>query len=128
MLIVKQFGDRKIITKGVGKLFYQDGLPIAMSIHELKKQGYEVSLYHIADECLNNGWKPKTVYNKLVNELEGEGLNKEDLYKFCFSEYEKQREMIFNYFFNNEESAIDWFNGNFFKDKVKHYIKTKNKI
>lgn len=105
---------RRIAIGNIGKLFYQEGFPISMSIFKLKEQNIETSLYHVADECLKNGWSPATVYKKMVNDLEGEGIDKEELHTFCFAEYEKQRELIFNYLFDSEEDGF-----NYFKNKLK---------
>ena len=69
-LLVEQIGGRKICLKGVGKFFYQDGLPISISVSELKKKGIEVSILHVADECLKNGWNAKTTFNKLKADFE----------------------------------------------------------
>lgn len=106
--LIEDFGDRVICLRGVGKMFYQHGFPIAMAITELHKKGIEVSLFHVADECLKNGWKAKTVFNKLEEELVGERTNvtKEELETFCYAEYEDQREMIFNYLYSDKEAAV----------------------
>lgn len=66
---ISNIGDRKIALKGVGKMFYQDGFPISMAISELDKKGVEVSLFHVVDECMNNGWSAKTTLAKLKGEL-----------------------------------------------------------
>lgn len=105
-IIVEQFGDRFICIKGVGKLFYQDGFPISMAVSILKERGVEVSIFHVADECMKNGWSAKTTINKLRADFEDDiDKNKFDLnvlITFCNSEYEDQREMILNYLFKSE--------------------------
>ena len=58
----------KWILSGVGKMFYQDGFPISISIDILTKKGFKVSMFHIADELLKQNWKPKTVLSKLSEE------------------------------------------------------------
>ena len=101
--LVEQFGDRKICLRGIGKLFYQDGFPISLSIAELKKKGIEVALFHVADECVKHGWSAKTTYNKLVGDFEddvyGNKYDTEVLQRFIYNTYEGQREMIFQYLF-----------------------------
>ena len=97
---------KTICVKGIGKLLYQDGYPIILSIEALRKQGIEVSILHVADELLKNGWSTKATINKLNAEA-GECINNEerslikldDVEKFCNSTYEDQREMIFQYLF-----------------------------
>lgn len=112
MLKVEQFGDRWICIGGVGKMFYQDGFPISMSISELKKKGIEVSIYHVADECLKHGWSAKTTISKikadLVDDIDKNSVSVEDLELFCNSDYETQREMIFQYLFGERETAYNW--------------------
>jgi alanyl-tRNA synthetase len=98
--------DRKICVKGIGRLFYEHGLPISVSVSELKSKGIEVSIIHVADECLKNGWSAKTTLNKLKADFE-EDIDKENIYdldlleRFVYSDYEQQREMIFKYLFSD---------------------------
>jgi hypothetical protein len=113
VIYTETIGDRKIAIKGVGKLFYQEGFPISMSVSELAIKGIEVSLFHVADECLKNGWSAKTTYNKLISDFQddisGHKYDTQSVYDFCFSTYEVQREMIFNYLFGTPENAKNWF-------------------
>lgn len=105
-IVVEQFGDRLICIKGVGKLFYQDGFPISMAVSILKEKGVEVSIFHVADECMKNGWSAKTTINKLKadfdDDIDKNNFDLDELIKFCNSEYEEQREMIFNYLFKSD--------------------------
>lgn len=103
-------GNRSIVIKGIGKMFYQDGFPISMSVDLLTKKGLEVSYLHIADELLKNGWKPETVVKRLGEDnqdaLVGNDKIPLDLIKeFCYKEYEDQRDMIFKYLFSSREEA-----------------------
>jgi hypothetical protein len=121
--LIEEFDGKKICLKGVGKLFYQEGFPISMAISELKKENIHVSILHVADECLKNGWSPKTTFNKIKSDFE-EDIDKSNkfdmkvLEEFCYSSYEDQREMIFKYLFDSSsKEAIeqknkkpsDWF-------------------
>jgi hypothetical protein len=107
---------RHVIVKGIGKDYYQDGFPIAMASTILAKQNFEISVLHIADELLKNGWKPDRVINTLKAELsdtiQGDvkiPFDLESLHTFCFASYEEQRNMIFEYLFNMDaEKAKDW--------------------
>lgn len=111
--------NKDICIRGVGRLFYQEGFPVSMSIIEFKKKNVEVSMLHVASECMNNGWSGKTTYNKLLADFEEDisdnKFDLESLYKFCFSEYEDQREMLFQYLFNSSSNEIintkpvEWF-------------------
>ena len=105
-MIVK-VGNREIVIGGLGKLFYQNGLPLQISIENCKKRGLEVSLFHIADEFLKNGWKNKTVISKLRDELD-RSYNLEEVINFVESDYETQRETIFQYLFGSEKNAKNW--------------------
>jgi len=108
--LIEKFGERLICLKGVGKMFYQDGFPISMAVSELKKKGVEVSILHVADECLKNGWSAKTTYNKLKadfeDDIDGNIYDLSLLERFCWSDYESQREMIFQYLFGSSTDDV----------------------
>lgn len=111
-LVVTNVGGRKVCIGGIGKLFYENGFPISMAVSELKKRGIEVSIFHVADECLKNGWPPETTYRKLVDDF-SQDIDKNEidlsaLEKFCNETYENQRTIIFEYLFPNTEVAKDW--------------------
>ena len=109
-----EIGDRKIVVRGIGKLFYQEGFPISMAISECNKRGWEVSLLHVADECLKNGWSAKTTIAKLRGEtdLDIDGsmgtIDWPAIELFCRCDYETQRELIFNYLWKDTEQAKDF--------------------
>ena len=88
-------------------MFFQEGLPIPIAIDRLKEQGYEVSILHVADECLKNGWSPETTVKKLREDFADslEVLDVKQLRKFCYACYEDQRDMIFNSLFKSIEEA-----------------------
>ncbi len=110
MIHIESFGNRNIAIKGVGKLFYESGFPISLTIQYLKERDIEVSILHVADECLKNNWSPKTVITKLVDDFSdgNEKLDKEQLRIFCNSSYEEQREMLFVYLFVTKDCAYNW--------------------
>lgn len=110
-VIVENFNGRLIAINGIGKLFYQEGFPIILSIEKLREQNIEVSLFHVADELIKNGWSAKTIISKMREDLE---TDISEIEKFCYATYEDQREMIFNYLFNNEDAA---------KEKLKSILK-----
>ena len=97
--IFSRINGRVVCLKGVGKLFYQDGFPISLSVQALKEKGVTVSIFHVADECLKHGWSPKTTFTKMKEEE----VDVEGLYEFCFADYETQREMIFRNLFKNKD-------------------------
>ncbi len=113
---IDNFGGRLIAYRGIGKMFYQEGFPISMAIAELKKSHVEVSILHVADECLRNGWSAKTTYNKLAADFEADidknYVDMDLLKKFCYADYEEQRAMIFEYLFEGKRDiAIDFLHG-----------------
>ena len=100
--------NEDIIIKGIGKAFYQDGFPISMGIEIKQKQGYKISMLHIADELLKQGWKLKTVLSKLEEEKSLDINNVMDMtnvIEFVNASYEDQREMIYNYLFKDVTEA-----------------------
>lgn len=110
MIGVQKIGGKIIAIRGVGKMFFQEGFPISMAVIELQKKGIEVSILHVADECLKNGWSAETTVRKLTDDFNDsqEKLDEALLWSFCNNTYEGQREMIFNYLFNDvqEEKKI----------------------
>ena len=113
-------GDRRIAIKGIGKMFYQDGFPLSMAITQCSEQGVEVSLFHIADELIKTGdfglnkRGESVAYNRISASLDDmiQGdvkpkTTKEDLRKFCYADYDTQREMIFDYLYKDKQTVLD---------------------
>lgn len=111
--LIEDFGGRKIVLKGVGKMFYESGYPIGMAIAEFKKQNIEVSILHVCDELLKNGFSPKTVVSKFSEDLQDvkdDSIDINVISEFCNVSYELQREMIFQSLFGiSSKEAIDSF-------------------
>lgn len=113
--MVKRFivDNRDIVIGGIGKMFYQEGFPISMAISHFREKNIEVSMLHIADECLKHGWSPETTIKKLKGDFEddidGNTYDTQTLERFCYSTYEEQREMIFQYLFGTPSN--DFVNG-----------------
>lgn len=107
-----EIDNRKIVIKGIGKLLYQEGLPIGISIVECNKKGYEVSWFHIADELLKEGWKPDAIIARIREDIEDDSqeIDIDKIEKFVYTDYETQREMIFKYLFSSEGQAKSWLN------------------
>jgi hypothetical protein len=116
-------GDKKICVAGVGKLFFEGGFPISMTMEEFRKVDVEISFLHLIDELWSNGWSWETIEKKLVGELSDDINNSlefdlvelERFYK-CLEQpyrknggYEESREMFFKYLFGNKESATAWY-------------------
>lgn len=114
VLTIEKFGDRLICIKGVGKMFYQEGFPLSISVSKLKKNGIELSILHVVEELWDNGWSWQTIERKLKGEID-EDIDKvldidfDLLHNFYRNleqpnrsngGYEKSREMIFRYLFD----------------------------
>jgi len=110
-LRIEHIGNRMICIGGVGKMFFQDGFPVSMAVDFLKKQGIDVSILHVVDECLKNGWSSETVIRRLSEDFgddKSNSMDKGTIERFCEASYEDQREMIFQYLFgSSSKSAID---------------------
>lgn len=114
MLQVETIAGRMIVIKGIGQMFYQDGFPISMAVSELKNKGIDVSILHVADECMKNGWSADTTFTKLKDDftygIHGDTVDEAILYLFCHADYSLQREMMFRYLFPDENAAVQWLN------------------
>lgn len=119
-MIIDKFGERTICIEGIGKLLYQDGFPLSLSIQKLKENDIEVSILHIIEEFWNNGWSWKTIENKLKGEMIDDidkSLSLDFIYLKSFYDcleqpkranggYEESRKMIFNYLFLTPEEGV----------------------
>lgn len=102
---------KKICTGGIGKLFFQEGMPIGISANKLKENGITLSWLHVADECLKHGWSAKTTFKKIREDIKdsGEELFDISLFEsFCFADYNSQRDMIFKSLFRNNDVALEF--------------------
>ncbi len=114
---------KQVVLAGIGKLFYEEGFPIHISVDILKEKGLSVSVLHIADELYKNGWSEKAIVKTLSQDFEGSesivsefikvataGEPRKDLppngEQWIYSEngYDLQREMLFQWLFNFESS------------------------
>lgn len=69
--IIQEINGMPTILCGIGRMFYEDGFPIHISVDILKDKGYAVSVLHIADELYKNGWKKRSIVNTLSQDFEG---------------------------------------------------------
>lgn len=92
---------KKICIANIGKLYYESGMPISMSVQFMSDKGIEVSMLHVADELLKNGFTPDRVCNILEQDAQDghTNIDIELMRKFCNSTYEQQRKMIFTYLY-----------------------------
>lgn len=110
MRIIETNG-RKIVIEGVGKLFYESGFPISMSIEHLTEKGHEVSVYHVVDELIKHGWSNKTILSKIKDDF-GDMKSEIpiDIEKYISSSYDDQRQMIFDYLWGSVENVWHFLN------------------
>lgn len=127
-LRIEFIAGRKICIGGVGKLFFEQGFPISMSIQLLMSKNIEVSILHVVDELINHGWGKETIFKKIKADLEDCMDDKKAaeailllVYKFLSCSYELQRDMIFQIlFYNSKEQA-----SSFFETKLYEEIRSK---
>lgn len=104
-----ELGNRTICIKGIGKLFFESGFPISISLEMLNKENIEVSIFHVADECMKNGWSAKTTYNRLktdfADQINENNIDWTELKKFCNEDYVTQRQMINEYLFKDIDAV-----------------------
>lgn len=109
---VEEINGRLVCIAGIGRLFYQEGFPVSMSVAEMRKRGVSVSMFHVAAECLENGWPPETVYSKLKEDIEDFTGQSDDiipqLNEFCFASRDRQKEMIFSYLFGDKHKGEEY--------------------
>lgn len=110
---IEEIAGRTVCIGGIGKMFYEEGFPISIAVEYLRREDVEVSIFHIADECMKNGWSADTAYRKLREELSDGGIDfkQDELYRFCHACYEDQREMIFEFLFKDRSAAKEWLVG-----------------
>lgn len=108
---VFNYRDRKIVIAGIGKLFYEAGFPISLTLFKLQEQGLELSIFHVASELLDRRWPPETVYSKIKEDIETYGEKRivitQLLYDFIFGDIELQRLIIFKYLFNKSPLELN---------------------
>ena len=108
---VVEVSGRRIIVRGIGRLFFEHGLPIGMSVRKAEEDGFEVSWLHIADDLLKNGIPPDSVLSKIREEASDSALGTVDMVAvemFVWMDYDDQRAMIFEYLFGDRETALAW--------------------
>lgn len=118
MIETAEINGKTFVIKGIGKMFYQEGFPIGMLVKKLKEERNQiVSIFHIADELLKNGWSADRVVLTLTHEFNDSSapIDIPSLKRFCNSNYDQQREMIFEYLFANDHDVA----GNFLVDLIK---------
>lgn len=108
MFQIEQFGNRRVLLRGLGKMFYQEGTPIGLLAHKVNAEGIEVSWLHVADELQKHGWLNKTILSKLREETSDSqvAVDMEAIGRFLEATYEDQREMIFQYLFGSPSADV----------------------
>ena len=114
--------DRNICTKGVGKLFYEQGFPLSQTADILKEKGIEISWFNVIDEFWNNGWSWETIEMKLIGEqgldILGSMKNNKTISDKIIENQESIKDEIIKAYSNNNKS---W-------EKMKNFLIDKNTI
>lgn len=113
-----------IVVKGIGKMFFQEGIPIGIVVKQIQGKGIKVSVLHIADELLKNGWKPERVIISLTHEFNDSSVSIDThlLMDFCYADYEAQRDLIFESLFDGDVKIAS----QFLDDHLKRLIEWSN--
>lgn len=69
MTVIGQTEDGNLSVKGLGKLYFQEGLPLSIMFDELKKRGYIPSWIHLYLELKNNGMTPERIEHLLSEQM-----------------------------------------------------------
>jgi len=123
---ITEIDGQKIVVGGIGRLFFEDGFPIHISVDILKDKGIKVSLLHIADELYKNGWSEKAIINTLSQDfpdcsdkikaflalaIEGKPFDMPPPTgrKFLYSKngYDLQREMLYHELFGDKDKRVE---------------------
>lgn len=99
--------NQPVVLRGVGRMYYESGLPIVFQIDELKKRGIKVSLLHIADELLKENWSVKRIMNTLTEDKILTLEETTEIQKFCYEDYDAQRSTIFKSLYGTMENGLD---------------------
>lgn len=98
--------NQVVVLRGVGRMYYESGLPIVFQIDELKKRGIKVSLLHVADELLKENWSVKRIMNTLSEDKILPEDEATEIQKFCYADYDTQRSMILNSLYGTRENGL----------------------
>lgn len=98
--------NQVVVLRGVGRMYYESGLPIVFQIDELKKRGIKVSMLHVADELLKENWSVKRIMNTLTEDKILSEENTIEIQKFCYADYETQRSLIFKSLYVTRENGL----------------------
>lgn len=101
---ILSMNSKKIVIKGIGRLFYESGFPIALSLDFCKENNLEFNIYTLIDE-LQKEWSKKTILKKLSEELSDGNLQLDykAIEEFLDSAYEEQRDIIFKSLLDQSE-------------------------
>lgn len=120
-LKIETYGTRQICIGGVGTLFHQEGFPIGISARLLADKGVELSWFHVIKELHFQYTSNERLFGKIKAELEDaavEGIkfDVELLREFCYADWERRREMIYDYLWKDVPLQTQ---KNFFINKLK---------
>lgn len=110
--MIYALGVKNLII-GCGSMMMTHGTPLSIQIDLCKREGFDISPLHFADELLKGGFNPTNVIRKIQEETVDAGVSwpMDLIRKFVFSGYEEQRAILFEYLYGNEDKARSFFNG-----------------
>ena len=115
---VVDIDGKRIIVRGIGRMYFESGLPIGIAAQEAEQMGYVVSWLHVADDLQKNGMDSAAIIAKLSEEAKLSNLSNppdmDAVAAFVSLPYEEQRTMIFEYLFGSKEVAMQWARNNIY--------------
>ena len=113
--------NKRICINGIGTFYFEQGIPISITISKLIEKGIEVNYYKLVDEMLKADINHERIYpliSEAISELIEIDLSerikiRKQVNLFLVSDYETQRELIFNSLFNSTDTAMDWMRNGF---------------
>lgn len=57
MQVVGKTSDGKLVVRGIGKMYFETGLPLSIIFDRLKDNNLQPSFLHLYDELMGNGMK-----------------------------------------------------------------------
>lgn len=115
-LEIVEINGNKIVIKGIAKLYFEQGIPISITMAKCFENRISVSPYKLADEFIKAGIsneRTESILSEAIHEIveipHEHRLNMiNKIRTFLVSDYETQREFIYNSLFNSTDTAKDY--------------------
>ena len=121
-LEIIEINGNKIVIKGIAKLYFEQGIPISITMAKCFDNQLVVNSYKLVDEFIKAG-----IHNDRIDSIMTEAVHElieipheqrlkiiKDIRLFLVADYETQREFIYNSLFNSTDIAK-----NYLRDQLK---------